>query len=256
MEVPTSKRYKYIIVDSRFEDVKLLQQHLKEHPDYNCAGIAKNKDDAINLIVDESPQLVFFDTDLVDGISRTSTFGMIHELCQFLDILPKFIVTSSTKEHAYQAIKNGIFDYILKPLNYYDLKKTLLRFEKIQPETTTICLKSFTEYRFLLINDIVYVQADNNTTDFFLKDGTIITSLKTLKKIESELPNIFIRIHKSYIVNVNYITKIHFSKFQCSLKFTKKLIPFSKSLKSKMDTIKNLWVNGTFDGFQYQIHLE
>ncbi|MCF6182723.1 LytTR family DNA-binding domain-containing protein [Lutibacter sp.] len=156
---------------------------------------------------------------------------------------------------SYEAIKNGVFDYILKPLNYFDLKKTLIRFENKQPDVASICLKSFTEYRFLLVDDIVYLKADNNTTDFYLKDGSMVTSFKTLKTFETVLPKLFIRIHKSYIINIKYITKIHFSKFQCSLKYTKNLIPFSKSLKSKMLEIKNLWSNGNFDSYLQQIKL-
>lgn len=148
-----------------------------------------------------------------------------------------------------------MFDYILKPLHYYEVKKTLLRFENRQPDSASICLKSYTEFRFLLADDIVYLKADNNTTDFFLKDGSMVTSYKTLKTFETDLPNIFTRIHRSYMVNIKYITKIHFSKYQCSLKYTKNLVPFSKSFKSKMLEIKSLWLNGVFDNCPQQITL-
>lgn len=251
----SSNKYKYVIVDSQIDDVNELQQLLTKYSNYSCVGIARNKEEAINLIIDQLPHLVFFDTELVDGIKKKPSFSIIPEVYQFLNWLPKFIAMNETTSFSYEAIKNGVFDYILKPLNYFDLKKTLIRFENKQPDVASICLKSFSEYRFLLVDDIVYLKADNNTTDFYLKDGSMVTSFKTLKTFETVLPKLFIRIHKSYIINIKYITKIHFSKFQCSLKYTKNLIPFSKSLKSKMLEIKNLWSNGNFDSYLQQIKL-
>ena len=249
------KKYKYVIVDSQKDDVNELQHLLGKYTNYSCVGIARNKEDAINLIIDQLPHLVFFDTELIDGITKKSSFCIIPEVYQLLNSLPQFIAMNTSTAHSYEAIKNGVFDYILKPFNYYDLKKSLMRFENKQPDIASICLKSFTEFRFLQVNEIVYLKADNNTTDFFLVDGTMVTSFNTLKKFETELPHIFIRVHKSYIINMNYITKIHFSKFHCALKFTRNLIPFSKSLKSKMYEIKELILHTAFIEIHQQINL-
>ncbi len=251
----SSKKYKYVIVDSQTAAVNELQQQLSRYTKYCCVGIARNKEDAINLIIDQLPHLVFFDTELVEGVTKQPSFSIIPEVYQYLKWTPQFIAMNTSKAQSYEAIKSGVFDYILKPFNYFDLKKSLMRFENKQPDIASICLKSFTEYRFLLVDDIVYLKADNNTTDFYLKDGTVVTSFKTLKSFETDLPKIFTRIHKSYMINIKYITKIHFSKFQCSLKYTKSLVPFSKSLKSKMVEIKNLWSNGSFDSYPQQINL-
>lgn len=235
----SDRKYKYVIVDPQIDDVNELRHQFDNYPSYNCVGVARNEAEAINLIVDQNPHLVFLNTELGDGVIKSCSFSIIQELRQFINLLPQFIALSASTDYSYQAIKNGVFDYILKPLNYFDLKKSLLRFEKNQPQEASICLKSFSEYRFLLTNDILYLKADNNTTDFFLKDGSVVTSCSTLKNFEIELPNIFVRIHKSYIVNVNYITKIHFSKFRCTLKFSKQIIPFSKGLKSRMNEIRD-----------------
>ena len=251
----SDRKYTYAIVDSKSNDSKELKQQLDKYGYYSCVGVAQNEVDGINIIIDQKPQLVFFDPQIGVGNSSNPSFNVIHELHQFMDELPKFVATSITTDHSYQAIKNGVFDYILKPFNHYELKKSLMRFEKNQPAKTSICLKSFTEFRFLLVNDIVYLKADNNTTDFYLTDGSMVTSFKTLKSFEAELPNVIFRIHKSYMININYISKIHFSKFQCSLKFTKKLIPFSQSLKATMHEIKDLWIKGKFEGLQQQINL-
>ncbi|MBN4083019.1 response regulator transcription factor [bacterium AH-315-A23] len=249
----SSKKYKYVIVDSHLNDVYDLQRLISKYTNYTCVGVARNREDAINLIIDQLPHLVFFEPKIVGNGAIKSSFSIIPEVYQYLNSLPQFIAMNASTSYSYEAIKNGVFDYILKPLNYFDLKKVLIRFENKQPDGSSICLKSFTEFRFLLAEDIVYLKADNNTTDFYLKDGSMVTSFKTLKYFETDLPNIFSRIHRSYIINVKYITKIHFSKFQCSLKYTNKLVPFSKSVKSRMLDIKNLWLNGDFEGFSPHI---
>lgn len=249
------RKFKYLIIDSQLEDVTLLQQQIKKYQDYVCVGVARSKGEAINLIIDHLPQLVFFSVDLGLDNCKESSFSIIHELHQYVNVLPTFIAMSDSTEYSYQSIKNGVFDYLLKPLDYFDLKKMLMRYEKNQPESSLICLKSFTEFRFLKVEDIIYLKADNNTTDFYLKDGSMVTSYKTLKTFEDELPNIFARIHKSYMVNISYINKIHFSKFHCSLKHTSNLIPFSKSLKSRMLEIKDRWIHQTFTNIPFQIKI-
>ncbi len=255
MGVYSAKKYNYIIVDSNEESINQLQRLLENYPHYTCCGIARSTEEAINLIIDQIPHVVFFDPVLeLNGI-KESSFNMIPEVYQLLKRLPHFIAMSSSNEYAYKAINSGVLAYILKPINHYEFKKAIIRFENSQPQQSSICLKSFTEFRFIITNDIVYLKADNNTTDFFLKDGTIVTSYQTLKKFESELPHIFTRIHKSYMVNVNYIKKIHFSKFQCTLKYTNVVIPFSKSLKFKMTEIKNRWSNDIHNGYSQQINL-
>jgi DNA-binding LytR/AlgR family response regulator len=251
----SSKKYKYLIVDSHLEDASTLQKELNKYPNFSCVGVARNKEDGVNLILDQLPHLVFFDTELVNGVNTDSAFGMIPEVYQFLNRLPRFVAMNSSTKHSYEAIKNGVFDYLLKPLYNFDLKKTLMRFENNQPENSSICIRSFAEFKLLEVQDILYLKADNNTTDFHLKDGSVITSYNTLKKYEQELPNIFARIHKSYMVNIKHINKIHFSKFHCSLKYTRELIPFSKSLRSKMLEIKDLWLNDTFLNVPQQISI-
>lgn len=240
----SSKKHNYIIVDSQPKAIDDMLNRMKGYGQYVCVGVAKNTEEAINIIIDKTPNLVFFDPELMTKGVKECSFSIISETYQLLKRLPHFIAISNSTTLSYKAIKMGVFDYLLKPFNYYEFKKALIRFENTQSKVETICIKSFTEYRFMELNDIVYLKADNNTTDFFLKDGSMVTSFNTLKHFEVELPNTFARIHKSYIINMMHLTKIHFSKFQCSLKYTNNFIPFSKSLKSKMMEIKDFMMNG------------
>ena len=92
----------------------------------------------------------------------------------------------------------------------------------------TICLKSHKDFHYLNIKNILYLKADNNTTDFYMDDGKIIGAYKTLKVFENSMPKSFYRIHKSYIININCISRIQFGKWICIIKNQHK-IPFTKT---------------------------
>lgn len=100
-----------------------------------------------------------------------------------------------------------------------------------------ICIKSYGDYRFLELDELAFLQADNNSTDITLNTGEQITAFKTLKYFEENLPSNFYRIHNSYIVNKDYISRIHTGNSLCYIKNTKNQIPFSKSYKDNIDLI-------------------
>jgi len=106
-----------------------------------------------------------------------------------------------------------------------------------EPKRKLICIKSYGDYRFLELDDLAFLQADNNSTDITLNTGEQITAFKTLKYFEENLPLNFYRIHNSYIVNKDYISRIHTGNSLCYIKNTKNQIPFSKSYKDNIDLI-------------------
>jgi DNA-binding LytR/AlgR family response regulator len=120
-----------------------------------------------------------------------------------------------------------------------------------KPEATVekpliICVKSYGDYRFIEAKDICYLQADNNSTDIHLYNGEMITGFKTLKHFESVLSSPFVRIHNSYIVNIDYVSRIHTGNSVCYIKNTSIKLPFSKSYKENVDAIINSIANGNY----------
>jgi len=230
-------QYSYLIID---EDIgaKDTLARLEDFPEYFCAGVASSKDEAVNKILDLQPMLVFIEVSPKSKKNGLS-LSIITELHQYIDNLPYFIVTTTTTKYAFDAIKAGVSDYLLKPLNRFELRKTLLRFEKTSPVASrdTICIKSYGDYQFISLNDIVYLKADNNTTDFHLQNGKKLTAYKTLKHYEVNLPFFFFRIHNSYIVNSNYITRINTGKSLCYLNNSDLSVSFSKTFKDNIDAI-------------------
>lgn len=109
-----------------------------------------------------------------------------------------------------------------------------------------ICVKSYGDYRFIEAKDICYLQADNNSTDIHLFNGEMITAFKTLKHFEGVLSSPFVRIHNSYIVNIDYVSRIHTGNAVCYIKNTSIKLPFSKSYKENVDSIINSITTGNY----------
>lgn len=231
--------YNFSIIDSDAATNLQLQLHLQDYSDFSCVGTAKNSRDGLNHILKFVPDVVLIHlNDLA-----VENLKMISELHQFMHKLPILIGFSKSRDYAYEAIKYGFFDYWLLPHNEYDIRKTVLRLRKQVPlenVPTTICLKSYRDYHYVSTNEILYLKADSNATDFHMKDGRTISTYKTLKSFEEQLPDNFIRIHQSYILNSDYVSRINYGKNTCTLKIDENQLPFSKTYRQKVDTLKQI----------------
>jgi two-component system LytT family response regulator len=114
-------------------------------------------------------------------------------------------------------------------------------------QSLIICVKSYGDYRYIDSNDVLYFEADNNSTDIHLNNGEMITAFKTLKHFEAVLPQLqFLRIHNSYIINVNQVSRIHTGNTVCYIKNSTTKLPFSKSYKENVDLIITRIAGGNY----------
>jgi DNA-binding LytR/AlgR family response regulator len=255
--------YTYIIIDDDPESVARTRAIASEFSELNYLGSADNYADGVNLILEHMPKLIFLEIDPIDKNSNLS-LQLINGLMMYLKELPKIVITTKKKDFAFDCIKYEVIDYLLKPLLVIDFVKLIHKLNKINTEdevllvqSTSIkekqsladleyknnkksfilCVKSYGDHRYIDSDDICYFQADNNSTDIHMKNGEMITAFKTLKHFETVLSNPFIRIHNSYIVNRNYISRIHTGNSLCYIKKTTIKLPFSKSYKTNVDFI-------------------
>lgn len=230
--------YTYNIIDSNASSKLQLQLYLEEYDDFMCTSVDTNAMAGLNSILKFNPNVIFINL----GEDGMDYFQMVAELNQYMQSLPLIIGYAKTKAYAYNAIKSGFFDYWILPHNEFDIRKTILRLQKLHPKQytpSTICLKSYKDYRYLDMKNILYLKSDNNTTDFFMKDGSVISAFKTLKSFEKQLPREFIRVHQSYILNSRYVSRINYGKSICSLNYGKEEeLPFSRTYKDKIDLLK------------------
>lgn len=142
-----------------------------------------------------------------------------------------------------EEIKNELIDIVKQSLASNTSAPQQLEQQVIEQKNNILCVKSYGDYRFIEFDDIVYLKADNNSTDIMLSSGDSITAFKTLKYFESSLPNDFVRIHNSHIINIKFVSRIHLGNSDCYLNKGKIKLPFSKSYKDNINTIIELYAS-------------
>jgi two-component system, LytTR family, response regulator len=204
---------KTLIVEDNKKSAELLKSYISSlFSDLELVGIANNMDEAISLIYKEKPCLVFLDINLQTD-------------CGF-DILKKtnaeeyeVIVTTAYSEYSLQAIKNSAIDYILKPYDIQELKNAVDKARKqillkkgqnnIQDPNKLddrIFISTLDGLVFIKIDDIVCIGADSSYSEFYMIDGKKTVSSKGLAVYEEILKSrLFVRVHKSYLINLKYI---------------------------------------------------
>lgn len=234
-------RFPYLIIDSDNKSNELIQLAMETYDDSLCVGITSDEQEGLDLILERGPALVFLNLELPGLYTKTTGYYLINELYKYVNKVPEFVVLASNKNYAIEGIRNGVLDYILKPSLKSPLFRAIKRFRKKNEnqDNKTLCLKSYGDYRFVNTDEVLYLKADNNTTDIVNLDGSTTNAFKTLKYFQESLPSNFIRIHNSYIVNRDYISRIHFGKNRCMMKSGDRQLPFSKSYKENVETIKN-----------------
>jgi len=175
----------------------------------------------VNAINKHNPDIVFLD------IQMPNENGF--ELFKYFDKINfEVIFTTAHKEYAIDAVRHSALDYLLKPISYIDLMGSIKRFENNRDafkrqERISLLLESLSSdnisfnkvalpthngYELQKLGNILYCQADSNYCKIICIDGKELLMSKTLKYVEELLANeLFFRIHKSYLVNLNYIIK-------------------------------------------------
>ncbi|WP_396144015.1 LytR/AlgR family response regulator transcription factor [Flavobacterium sp.] len=231
-------QFSYILIGGS-NDLESTVEQIKEFDDFLCVAVCKTRKDAINRILELKPKVVFLSINSLDKESDSISFSLLSELHEFLDELPTIIVLSDIKEAAYEAYQRGVSGFLLTPMDPNELRKCLMRFQKTHKalHTDTISIKSNGDYNFIRASEIVYLKADNNTTDFYLKSGKVVSAYKTLKHFEKLLPFYFFRIHHGYVINIQYVSRINLGKSSCYLQNNEVVLPFSRTYKTNIDTI-------------------
>ena len=172
----------------------------------------------------------FLEQDTVDAIfcdiNMPDLNGM--DFIKSLTVPPLVVFTTAYSEYAVEGFRVNAVDYLLKPFGLQDFQRAANRLKErltpspisphpsdISPQTSplkddTIFLK--TEYRIVKvsISDIRYVEAMSEYLKVYLQgEAKPIVTLLSMKKMEERLPENFMRIHRSYIVNLNMIQEVN-----------------------------------------------
>lgn len=209
-----------LIVDDEEYSRKSLYFLLQENcPEVTVGAIAKSVAEARNLIEEQQFQLVFLDI----AMPKENGFELLPTL-QGKNIM--VIFTTAYDQYALKALKAEAVDYLLKPIDIVELKTAvskavdwavLIAQKGTEPERDEVGKKDEKSGRKISIpsthgfnvidtDEIIYLEADSNYTNFHLKNGEKVVLSKPLKEFEDSLTDVdFIRIHKSVIVNFKYV---------------------------------------------------
>lgn len=228
----------FIVIDHDEIESKKTVDALRLFPHLNCLGVYKNDDAIFELLLTKKPTLVFIAANSMQNGHGPLSFESIARIHEYLTDYIYFIYLSHTDKDALVAIQSGFSDYLLTPLKIHLLGSSLSRFKNRVPEkkSSYLSVKSYSDYKFIKYSEIVFLKADNNTTDIILMDGRTVVALKTLKYFQENLPSLFIRIHKSYIVHIAAVQRIHLSQAKCYLN-NGEVIPISPNYKNSLEHI-------------------
>lgn len=201
-----------IIVDDEQEIREGLEILLRQYPFVTVVDKASNVIEAKHKIELYKPDLVFLDIQL----KNKTGFDLLDQL-EYLDFHLVFV--TAYNEYALKAFKYNAFDYLLKPVDPVELDSTLHRLKDttysgkqlIQQslqnhDMKRVVVKTTKEIFIIELKDIVRCEASQGYTYFYLKDNKKILSSKTLKEYDDIMPEeIFVRIHQSHLVNLNYV---------------------------------------------------
>lgn len=213
-------KIKAIIVDDERAPRELLRQVIGiSDEDIEIIGEGNSLPDAVRLIYELSPDIVFLDINM-PGYSGLQIADFLKEERDF-----EIIFVTAYDKYAIDAIRLSAFDYLLKPIQPDDLKRCMDRYKNARSRDShlkerlqtlqdnvdlgpkKILVHSQNGVDYLEIADILYLEASGMYTVFHKIDGTEIVASKPLKEFEKILEKGFFRSHRSYLVNISRVKR-------------------------------------------------
>lgn len=221
-----------IAIDDEPLALKLITGYITKTPFLELVNTFDNPLSTLEYLESESVDLIFADIQMPD-LSGT-------EFVRVMEKGPKVIFTTAYERYAIEGFKLSAVDYLLKPFSYEEFliaaQKALKLIEleqkalpQIEANNEFLFLKSEYKIRRINFNDILYIEGLKDYIKVFVKnEDKPILSISTLKMVESKLPTKdFMRVHRSFIVNLNKIETIERSR----IVFGKEYIPISEQYK-------------------------
>jgi len=214
-----NKIWKSLIIDDEQLARQRLARLLEPYDEIDVVGQAVNGQDGLEKIEKLLPDLVFLDIEM----PVFNGFELLHQLKH----QPKVIFTTAYDQYAIKAFEEDSIDYLLKPIETERLEKTLKKLQQAQhqpipslslevlikqmqfkKEVKTLTVKIGDKILLIKLDSIIYIEAEEKYVFLHTADGKKHLTDFTINSLEEKLPDQFIRIHRSYIINTDQIKEI------------------------------------------------
>ena len=213
------------------EDLPVAAEYLKKCCERSgkleVKGHATNVKDAITFLNENVVDVIFLDVEMPGGQG--------FEVLDNIAYSPKIILTTSKTEYAYNAFEYNVSDFLKKPFTYQRFEDALKKVSetsghKREPGEDHIFIKSDGKLIRLKNDEILFIQSMGDYVKFVSADKKYVV-LNTIKNLETKVNSQhFMKVHRSYIVNINKIDNIR----ESTLLIANVEIPVSKAFKSEV----------------------
>lgn len=243
---------KAIIVDDEPSAAEMIALLLRaEAPAIEVCSTCLNMDDAIRDIAAYEPDILFLDVELADGTG----FDILEK---FPGLKARVVFITAHEHYSLKAIKHHAFDYVLKPVDPQEFRKTIKEtldalpsvskqenhildyFKKL--EAKKIAIPGRSGYKYYDIDTIVLLEAEGSYTKLYFTDGQSTLISKGLREFETPLRDKgFLRVHKSYFINATHIAELRKEDGGYLVMSNGKTVPLSsKNREEVMNELKHL----------------
>lgn len=202
------RKIKCIIIDDEPLAVSLLENYVEKISFLEFVFSFENPIEALEYIKKNEVDLIFLDIQMpeLSGINFMKISGDKHE----------YILTTAYSEYALEGYEHNIVDYLLKPISFERFYKSALKAQERfsvneSQKGSHFFVKSSGQQHRINFDEILYIESLKDYVNIKTDDQEYII-LDTLKSMENQLPAYFLRIHKSFIINLNKIKSLSSKK--------------------------------------------
>ncbi|TAN09863.1 MAG: response regulator [Chitinophagaceae bacterium] len=209
--------HKVIIIDDEPLAREIVKEYVQKFPDLQLMAECNDGFEAVKAISEYKPDLIFLDVQM----PKISGFEML----ELLDEPPAVIFTTAFDEYAIKAFEANATDYLLKPfsqerfdlaVNKYlaqkkddkSMMKTLVDSVTKDMQLQRIVIRDGSKIRIVPLHEVIMLEAADDYVKIHTAKGAFLKK-RTMQSFEENLPSSqFVRVHRSYIVNIAQITRI------------------------------------------------
>ncbi|WP_299367262.1 LytTR family DNA-binding domain-containing protein [Winogradskyella sp.] len=199
-----------IAIDDEPLALEVIKSHMDQIPDLELVASLNNPINAVEILNSNPIDLIFLDIEMpiLSGI----------EFIKTLKSPPKVILTTAYRNYAIESYELDVVDYLLKPISFKRFFKAITKYKSlsavrdplIQNKTTEdsldhLYVNSNKKHIKISFSEILYIESIKDYIRIILENSNVVTK-ETISNFETKLPKQFVRVHRSYIVNISKVT--------------------------------------------------